>query len=60
LADRQAQIQKQGILTVSESGLHTPADLSQVEQAGVEAVLIGESLVKQPDPGAAIASLFVC
>ncbi|WOB45003.1 indole-3-glycerol phosphate synthase TrpC [Thermoleptolyngbya oregonensis NK1-22] len=60
LADRQAQIQKQGILTVSESGLHTPADLSQAEQAGVEAVLIGESLVKQPDPGAAIASLFVC
>ncbi|BAU43497.1 indole-3-glycerol phosphate synthase TrpC [Leptolyngbya sp. O-77] len=58
LADRQAQIQKQGILTVSESGLHTPTDLRRVKQAGVEAVLIGESLVKQPDPAAAIASLF--
>ena len=25
--------------------------------AGAEAVLIGESLVKQPDPGAALASI---
>jgi len=58
LADRHSQIQKQGILTVSESGLHTPSDLSQVKQAGIEAVLIGESLVKQPNPAAAIASLF--
>ncbi|GAB4150739.1 MAG: indole-3-glycerol phosphate synthase TrpC [Cyanobacteria bacterium J069] len=58
LTNRQAQIQKQGILIVSESGFHTPADLSQVKQAGVEAVLIGESLVKQPDPAAAIATLF--
>ena len=51
LGDRQ-------ILVVSESGLHTPADLEQVRQAGAKAVLIGESLVKQPDPQAAIATLF--
>jgi indole-3-glycerol phosphate synthase len=46
------------ILVVSESGLHTAADLSLVQQSGSQAVLIGESLVKQPDPGQAIATLF--
>lgn len=43
---------------VSESGLHAPADLQFVQSAGASAVLIGESLLKQADPGAAIASLF--
>jgi len=45
---RASQIQDRGILIVSESGLHTAADLQQVAAAGAEAVLIGESLVKQP------------
>ncbi|HEY9648889.1 MAG TPA: indole-3-glycerol phosphate synthase TrpC [Chroococcidiopsis sp.] len=52
------QLQDSGILVVSESGLHTSADLQLVEQAGAGAVLIGESLMRQPDPGAAIAALF--
>jgi indole-3-glycerol phosphate synthase len=58
LAARRQELQTRGILVVSESGLHTPEDLNQVSQAGAKAVLIGESLVKQPDPAAAIASLF--
>jgi indole-3-glycerol phosphate synthase len=57
LASRQTEIQAKDILIVSESGIHTPADLAQVAKAGAGAVLIGESLVKQPDPGAALASL---
>ena len=57
LAERLPQIQAKNILTVSESGLHTPADLAKVAIAGAEAVLIGESLVKQPDPGAALAAI---
>ncbi|WP_293134295.1 indole-3-glycerol phosphate synthase TrpC [Microcoleus sp. bin38.metabat.b11b12b14.051] len=57
LASRQTEIQAKSILTVSESGIHTPDDLSQVASAGVQAVLIGESLVKQLDPGAALAAL---
>ncbi|MCC3441332.1 MAG: indole-3-glycerol-phosphate synthase, partial [Microcoleus sp. PH2017_03_ELD_O_A] len=57
LASRQTEIQGKNILTVSESGIHTADDLTQVASAGVQAVLIGESLVKQPDPGAALASL---
>lgn len=55
---RKSQIQAQDILVVSESGLYTAADLHWVYQAGASAVLIGESLVKQPDPAAAISQLF--
>jgi indole-3-glycerol phosphate synthase len=57
LAARGSQLQEKNILVVSESGLHNPDDLSLVLTAGASAVLIGESLVKQPDPGAAIASI---
>ena len=58
LQSRGKQLQERGILVVSESGLHTKADLEQVAGAGAAAVLIGESLVKEPDPAKAIASLF--
>ncbi len=58
LAARRQNLQERGILVVSESGLHTPENLALVTSAGVEAVLIGESLLKQLDPEAAIATLF--
>ncbi len=58
LEQRGDPIRDRDILIVSESGLHTAADLQIVQTAGATAVLIGESLVKQPDPGEAIRSLF--
>jgi indole-3-glycerol phosphate synthase len=58
LLERQQPLQERGILVVSESGLHTPADLTLVAQAGAKAVLVGESLVKQPDPAQALIQLF--
>ncbi len=58
LASRQHELTDREILVVSESGLHTPNDLKIVADAGVNAVLIGESLVKQDDPGQAIVNLF--
>jgi indole-3-glycerol phosphate synthase len=58
MAARGAQLKAREILVVSESGLHQPEDLQRVQRAGASAVLIGESLVKQPDPGGAIAHLF--
>ncbi|AFY78840.1 Indole-3-glycerol phosphate synthase [Pleurocapsa sp. PCC 7327] len=58
LEARREQLQRRDILVVSESGLHAPADLNLVKNAGADAVLIGESLVKQPDPKDAIAALF--
>lgn len=59
LQARNHQLASRGILVVSESGLHTCADLAIVATAGAQAVLIGESLVQQSDPSTAIAALFL-
>jgi indole-3-glycerol phosphate synthase len=42
---------------VAESGIHTAADMQRLRAAGYEAFLIGESLMRQPDPGHALAAL---
>jgi indole-3-glycerol phosphate synthase len=52
------QLRQKDVLVVSESGLYTAKDLQLVNQAGADAVLIGESLMRQADPGLAIAELF--
>lgn len=44
-------------LLVSESGIATPADLAAVAAAGARAVLVGESLMRQADVGAALRAL---
>ncbi|WP_404786347.1 indole-3-glycerol phosphate synthase TrpC [Altericista sp. CCNU0014] len=49
IAQRQEAISEKEISIVSESGLHTPADVQTVANAGATAVLIGESLIKE-DP----------
>lgn len=51
-------IAQKDIIVVGESGLFTPEHISFVQNAGVRAVLVGESLIKQEDPGKAIAGLF--
>ncbi|XP_038986347.1 indole-3-glycerol phosphate synthase, chloroplastic-like isoform X2 [Phoenix dactylifera] len=51
-------IRQKDIMVVGESGLFTPNDISYVQDAGVKAVLVGESLIKQDDPGRGIAGLF--
>ena len=58
LAKRSEEIREREILVVSESGLHVLNDLQRVHKAGANAVLIGESLVKQQNPSQAIANLF--
>lgn len=44
-------------LVVSESGIRTHQDVRRLEAAGVRAILVGETLMTQPDPGAAIDAL---
>ncbi|KAF9611338.1 hypothetical protein IFM89_030127 [Coptis chinensis] len=51
-------IRQKDIIVVGESGLFTPADIAYVQAAGVKAVLVGESIVKQDDPGKGITGLF--
>ncbi len=46
-----------GAVHVAESGIHTAADLELLRGAGFHAFLIGESLMRQPDPGAALRAL---
>lgn len=46
-----------GVVKVAESGISTPEDLARLRAAGFDAFLIGESLMRQPDPGAALAAL---
>jgi indole-3-glycerol phosphate synthase len=44
------------VTAVSESGIFTAEDAHRAYRAGAHAVLVGEALMKAPDPGALIAS----
>ncbi|WP_414552920.1 indole-3-glycerol phosphate synthase TrpC [Anabaena sp. CCY 0017] len=57
LAARRSQLQNLGVIVVSESGLYTSADLSLMAEAGVNAVIVGESLIKQEDIEQAVRCL---
>jgi indole-3-glycerol phosphate synthase len=41
-----------GVTLVSESGIRTADDIARLARLGVDAALIGESLVTAPDAGA--------
>ncbi|NDC54427.1 MAG: indole-3-glycerol phosphate synthase TrpC [Planctomycetia bacterium] len=45
------------VVLVAESGIRTRADVERLEAAGIGAMLVGESLLTQPDPGTAAATL---
>jgi indole-3-glycerol phosphate synthase len=42
---------------VAESGIHTVADIEMLEAAGYTSFLVGEALMREADPGAALARL---
>lgn len=44
-------------ILVGESGIRTRADVEKLEAAGVDAILVGESLMREPDIGAAVDRL---
>jgi indole-3-glycerol phosphate synthase len=46
-----------GALVVSESGISSPEQLSSLQEEGVHAVLVGETLMRAADPAAALRSL---
>ncbi len=48
-----------GILVVGESGINSSADVERLERAGIHVFLIGESLMRFPDPGTRLHELLV-
>jgi indole-3-glycerol phosphate synthase len=44
-------------LVVAESGIKTSADVERLRAAGVDAILVGETLMQAPDPAAALRAL---
>lgn len=45
------------VIAVAESGIRTGHDLTRLSTAGYHAFLVGERLITQPDPGAALREL---
>ncbi len=45
-------------ILVTESGIASPDDVTRMRGHGVQAFLVGESFMRAPDPGAALARLF--
>jgi indole-3-glycerol phosphate synthase len=52
-----AALAPEGCTLVSESGIKTPADVALLRESGAHAILVGESLLRELDPGAAAAFL---
>ena len=46
-----------GVVRVAESGIASAQDVARLRAAGFDAFLIGESLMRQADPGVALAEL---
>ena len=55
--ERLAPMVPAGTLLVGESGIFTADDLNRMASCGVSAVLVGESLIVQPDRAAAVRRL---
>lgn len=45
------------VVRVSESGIESRADIDRLRGAGFDAFLVGERLMREPDPGAALRAL---
>jgi indole-3-glycerol phosphate synthase len=51
------QMLPQGVVRVAESGIRDASDISRMRCAGYDAFLVGESLMREADPAAALAAL---
>ena len=55
--DAVAEQLPRGVTAVAESGIRTREDITRLSRAGYHAFLVGERLIAQPDPGAALREL---
>lgn len=54
---RLAELLENTSVLVAESGIRTPQDLARLRAHGIHIALVGESLMREPDPGAALRAL---
>lgn len=54
---RLADLVEDTSVLVSESGIRAPSDLTKLREVGINIVLVGEHLMRQPDPGGALRTL---
>ena len=54
---RLAERMPKGAIKVAESGIHTPDDIRRLRQAGFDAFLVGEHLMRSGDPAEALRAL---
>jgi indole-3-glycerol phosphate synthase len=57
LTERLRNVIPSDLVLVAESGIHTAADARRMRQAGADAILVGESLMRADDPAARIREL---
>jgi indole-3-glycerol phosphate synthase len=57
VSERLAGRAPEGVVVVAESGIFTATDVARLESAGVDALLVGEALMREPDPGLALREL---
>jgi indole-3-glycerol phosphate synthase len=57
VTERLAPLIPPGCMVVGESGISTRADVERLASAGVDAILVGESIITQPDREAAVRAL---
>jgi indole-3-glycerol phosphate synthase len=49
VTERLAAKVSKSVILVAESGIHTRSDVQRLERAGAKAILVGESLMRNPN-----------
>ncbi|HYR50047.1 MAG TPA: indole-3-glycerol-phosphate synthase, partial [Candidatus Eisenbacteria bacterium] len=57
LTERLRKLIPDGVVVVAESGIRTPDDARRVYEAGADAILVGETLMRSDDPAQKIREL---
>jgi indole-3-glycerol phosphate synthase len=57
LTERLRKLIAPGVVVVAESGIHTAEDARRMREAGADAILVGEVLMRSTDPAAQIRAL---
>lgn len=58
VSERLKKMLPPGHLLVTESGIKSVADVQQMQSAGINAFLVGEAFMREPEPGEALRRMF--